>query len=381
MISNHNLFNPYSFTNKMDRKILLTPGPATTSDSVKMAQVIPDICPREKEFGEILDYITRNLTKVAGGDDEYACILIGGSGTSGLDATINSVVNGKILIINNGAYGKRVKEIAESYSLDYKELFFNWDEKISLEKIEEELKRDPEIKYISIVHHETTTGILNPIEKVGELAEKYNCVFIVDAISSFAGIPIDVKKANISFMISTSNKCIQGMPGVCFIICKKKELERTKDYKRKSYYLNLYLEYEFFKNNKQTRFTPPVQTIYALKKAIEEFLEEGAERRHSRYKENCSILLKGMEELGFKKSLKNIEESNLLTTFFEPENKEYSFDKMHDSLCKKGFTIYPGKIKEKTFRLANLGAINSEDIERFLTAIKETLKEMNLNLK
>jgi len=361
----------------MKKNILLTPGPITTTDSVKMAQVFPDICPREKEFGDILEYVSKSLVKIAGGDENYVCVLLGGSGTAGMDAMLNSVVNGKVLIVNNGAYGKRFVEIAKAYSLNFKELFFEWDEEVSIEKIESELKKDKEIRYIIIVHHETTTGILNPVEETGNIAKKYGCVFIVDSISSFAGIPFDIKKYNIDFTVSSSNKCIQGLPALSFVICKKEELEKTKNYPKRSFYLNLYSEYEYFKNNNQTRFTAPVQTIYALKKAIEELFSEGAENRHKRYKENNEILVKGMEKLGFKKIFNNLKESGLLTTFFEPEYKNYSFDKMHDLLYQKGFTIYPGKIKEKTFRLGNIGAINSTDIRNFLNAMEEVLKEMN----
>lgn len=365
----------------MERKILLTPGPATTSDSVKEAQVVPDICPREKEFGNLLVSISTDLTKIAGGDEEYTGVLFGGSGTAGMDAALSSIVNGKVLIINNGAYGKRFVDIAKAYSIKFKEIVFNWNEEIDLKKIENELSNDKEIKYIAVIHHETTTGILNPIKEIGALAKKYNCVFIVDAISSFAGIPFNVKECNIDFMISTSNKCIQGMPGICFIVSKKVELEKLKNYPKKSFYLNLYVNYDYFRQNKQTPFTPPVQTIYALRKAIDEFFQEGAENRHRRYMENNKVLVEGMEKLGFKKALKNIKESGLLTTFWEPVDENYSFEKMHDLAYKNGFTIYPGKIREKTFRLANIGDINSNDIRNFLKVMDEVIKEMNLTLK
>jgi 2-aminoethylphosphonate aminotransferase len=362
----------------INRKILLTPGPATTSDSVKTAQVVSDICPREKEFGNLIESISEDLTKISGGDKDYTCILIGGSGTAGMDTVLNSVALGKVLIINNGAYGERFVNIAKAYSLNFKEVVFNWDEEINLKKIEDELIKDKEIKSVVAVHHETTTGILNPIKEIGEIAKKHNCAFIVDAISSFAGIPFNIKEWKIDFMISSSNKCIQGMPGVCFIVCKKDELEKTKDHPKKSFYLNLYTNYEYFKKNKQTPFTPPVQTLYALRKAIDEFIKEGAENRHQRYMENNKILVEGMEGLGFKKIFKSFKESRLLTTFWEPEDKNYSFQRMHDLLYKKGFTIYPGKIREKTFRIANLGAIYPQDIKDFLQATKEVLEEMDL---
>ena len=360
------------------RNVLMNPGPATTTDSVKQAQIVPDICPREKEFGLLMEGISKDLVSIAGGDEGYVSILIGGSGTAGMDSVLNSVVNGRILIINNGAYGKRFLEIAKAYDLDFKEIFFGAQERIDIYKIEEELKKDPSIKYLAMIHHETTTGILNPVKEIGEIAKKHGCIFIVDAISSFAGIPFNIKDSKIDFMISTSNKCIQGMPGICFVICKKEELEKIKEYKKKSFYLNLYKHYESFKKDKQSPFTPPVQTVYALRKAIDEFLEE--ENRYERYTKSNRTLVEGMEKLGFKKFLHGVEESQILTTFWEPENPNYSFEKMHDSLYDKGFTIYPGKITQKTFRLANMGAIDKKDIENFLNILEETLKEMGVRL-
>ena len=366
------------------RNILLNPGPATTTDTVKMAQVVPDICPREKEFGDVMAFVSEHLKKIAGGDKGYICVLFAGSGTAGMDAVINSVVapDKKILIINNGAYGERMVKIAKSYSIPCVELKFEWGTSLDLEKVKEALQNDKEIGYVSMVHHETTTGLLNPVKGIGEIAEKNNCKFIVDTISSFAGIPFDIKDYKIDFMMSTSNKCIQGMAGVCFVICKKEELERIKEYPKRSFYLNLYEQYDYFKEKYQMQFTPPVQVIYALKQAIIEFEKEGIEDRHERYLKSWQTLVEGAEELGFKRLLKDGEESHILTTFLDPDGPNYDFNKMHDLLYEKGFTIYPGKAGKKgTFRLANMGAIDQKDIENFLEALKETMDEMNLRLK
>jgi len=369
---------------KIKRNILLNPGPTTTTDTVKMAQVVPDICPREKEFREVMAFVSEHLKKIAGGDENYICVLFAGSGTAGMDSVINSVValGKKILIINNGAYGERMVKIAKAYSVNYAELKFEWGDLLDLKKVEEELKNDKEIACVSMVHHETTTGMLNPVKEVGEIAKKYNCVFIVDTISSFAGIPFDIKDYKIDFMMSTSNKCIQGMAGVCFVICKKDELEKIKDYPKRSFYLNLYDQYNYFKEKYEVQFTPPVQVIYALKQAIIEFEKEGAENRHKRYLESWQKLVRGMEDLGFERLLKDEEESHILTTFLDPDDANYDFNKMHDLLYEKGFTIYPGKIGKKgTFRLANMGTIDFRDIEAFLKALKDVMDEMNLKLK
>jgi len=369
---------------KVKRNILLNPGPATTTDTVKYAQVVPDICPREEEFGGLMNGIRSDLVKIAGGDKNYTTVLFGGSGTAAMDSVISSVVPPmkKILIINNGAYGERMTKIAETYNIDFIELKFEWGTKIHLEKVKSTIQKEDNLACIAMVHHETTTGMLNPVSEIGEITKNNNCTFIVDTISSFAGTPFSIKDHNIDFMMSTSNKCIQGIPGVAFVICKKSELEKIKNYPKRSFYLDLYSQYDYLEKNKQMRFTPPVQTMYALRKAIDEFFKEKAENRYKRYFENWKTLVKGMEKLGFKKILNNDEESHILTTFLEPKDENYDFKKMHDLLYEKRFTIYPGKLgDEKTFRLANMGAINKKDVEGFLIALDEALKEMHVKLK
>lgn len=364
---------------KVKRNILLNPGPATTSDSVKRALVVPDICPREKEFCEVVREIRNDLVKIAHGDDSYTCVLFAGSGTSVMDAAINSVVppGKKIAIINNGAYGERMVKIAQAYNLDFAEIKYEYGGKINLAEVAGTLKKDGNITCLAMVHHETTTGLLNPIKEVGEIVKEYNCVFIVDTISSFAGIPIDIKDCKIDFMMSTSNKCIQGMAGVAFIICKKTELEKLKDYPPRSYYLNLYNQYQYFEKTGQSQFTPPVQILYALKQAIKEYFKEGGANRYQRYTENWKVLRKGLLDLGFKLFHEADDESHILLTVYDPELPNYNFEAMHDYLYTRGFTIYPGKIGNKnTFRLANMGEITVKDIRKFLKALAAYLKSI-----
>jgi len=355
------------------RNILLNPGPATTTDSVKFAQVVPDVCPREKVFGDLMSSISTDITAIAGGKGEYTTVLFGGSGTGAMDAVINSVVptDGNILIINNGAYGARMVEIAKAYQIACVELKYEWDTLPRLEEIETALKNNPDIYSIAMVHHETTSGLLNPIEEIGYLAKQFDKVFIVDTISSFAGVPFDIKRCNIDFMLSTSNKCLQGMAGISFVICRNEALQEIKDYPRRSYYLSLYDQYDYFSKNYQMRFTPPVQTMYALRKAIDELMEEGLQRRYDRYDENWKTLREGLVRLGYKIMTEPENESHLLLTVHYPDNPEFDFDKLHDALYAQGITIYPGKIGYKnTFRLANMGAINCDDIKDFLTALE-----------
>jgi len=359
----------------MRRNILLNPGPATTTNTVKKSQVVPDICPREKEFIQLISSIRMDLNKIGGENENYTCILFAGSGTAVMDATINSVIpdNKKILIINNGAYGERLSKIADAYNIKKIEAKFDWTQIPDLKQIEKELQNDKDISHIAMIHHETTTGILNPLKEVGELAKRYNKGYIIDTISSFAGIPINLKESNIDFMMSTSNKCIQGMAGIAFVICKKSEIEKLKDYPKRSFYLNLYQQYKCFEDNGEMQFTPPVQVAYALKQAIKEFLEEGAENRFRRYKENYEVLIKGLKKLKFKFLIEEKHQSGILVTLIEPEN--FNFKEVHDKLYEKGFTIYPGKLyNKKTFRLAVMGAINSRDIKKFLRELKGIMK-------
>lgn len=367
---------------EIKRNILLNPGPATTSDSVKFAQVVPDICPREKEFGDVMEFVSRELTNFVGSNDNYTTVLFGGSGTASVEAILSSVVNdGTILIINNGAYGKRICEMAEVYNLNYIEFKSSPIEKIDLSELEEIIKTHnsecvgfdkPPISHIAVIHHETTTGILNDIYSIGKICRKYEIDMIVDAMSSFAGIPINMEEMNITYLASSSNKCIQGMAGISFVIADIQSLEKTKDIKPRNLYLNLYKQYIYFKDNYQMRFTPPVQVLYALKQAIIEAKEETIENRYERYKECCKILWDALDKLKLKKLVNEKASSMLLTSIIEPKIEGYNFSDLHGYLYGKGFTIYPGKISStNTFRIANIGQIYPEDMIKFIEILEE----------
>ncbi len=362
------------------RNILLNPGPATTTDTVKYAQVVPDICPREKEFGELMRSITRDLTSIAADTGKYVTVLFGGSGTAAVEAMLTSAVgtSGKVLIINNGAYGKRQTEIADAFGIDYVEFKSSPLEPIDFNALEEAVvKHKDSLTHISMVHHETTTGLLNDITAVGDLCRKYGLLLIADTVSSYAGIPMDMEKSNISFMASTSNKNIQGMAGICFVIANKADLLALKDKPVRNFYLNLYKQYEYFEKTGQTRFTPPVQTMYALRQAIDEALEEGVEKRYERYSACWKVLLEGLEEAGLEYLVDIENQSHLITTIKEPDLPGYSFDNLHDYMMERDFTIYPGKVGElNTFRIANIGDIYPEDMRKFTGLLVEYMKNL-----
>lgn len=367
---------------KIKRSILLNPGPATTTDSVKHSLVVPDICPREKEFGQLVEGVLVDLVRIVNGEKNYKCVIFGGSGTAAVDATINSVISsdGKILVVSNGAYGSRMIKIAESYGIDVVKYDIPYGDYPDVDEVEQLILRNQdELTHLGIIHHETTTGMLNPIADFLELTRKYNLQIIVDTISSYAGIPIDLEKTDYDYIISTSNKNIQGMAGLSFVICKEDSLLSIKNVCKRSYYLNLLQQYEFFKNSKQMQFTPPVQIFYALKQAIKEFFEEGGDNRYSRYCQSWETLIAGLKEIGFRLLLPENQQSKLLTAIIEPSDPKYDFNQMHDYLIERNFTIYPGKrAKVATFRIANIGEIDKTDIDNFLCSLKDYINEYKI---
>lgn len=364
------------------RNILLNPGPATTTDSVKLAQVVPDICPREKEFGQLMADIAQQLVEVVHGGDEYVAVMFGGSGTAAVEACLSSVVpdDKKVLIVDNGAYGRRMIQIAETYQIEVVPYVIQWGDYPDLEVLEALLRQHQgQISHLAIVHHETTTGMLNPIEACAKLAHQYGVQIIVDAMSSFAGMPIDIQQLGVDYLTSSSNKCIQGMAGVSFVICKQSSLEQSASIRPRSYYLNLLAQHQYFLKSQQFRFTPPVQVLYALDQALVEYWKETGEGRYQRHSESYEVLIAGLARLGFRLLLPAEQHSKLLTAVIEPTHPNYSYDAMHDYLIERGFTIYPGKgAKEATFRLAVIGQIDQHDIAAFMETLQEYLTDAGL---
>lgn len=356
------------------RNILLNPGPGTTTDTVKIAQVVPDICPREKEFGDLMEYVSNELTSIVADTNEYTTILFGGSGTAVVESILTSVVphDKSVIIVNNGAYGKRMCQIASRYNMNYIEFQSSPIEPIDLEKLENEIKLNNTISHLAVIHNETTTGLLNNLDDLGAIAKKYNLELIVDAMSSYAAVPIGMKKQNISYLAASSNKNIQGMAGVGFVIAKKSSLESLKDINPRTFYLSLYEQYENFIKTHQMRFTPPVQTLYALKQAIIEAKEEGIENRYERYSKSWEILTNALKEMDLSYLVDDKYHSKIITSIHIPSGVD--FDAMHDYFYERGFTIYPGKVAEfDTFRVANIGQIDSEDMQEFIKLLKKYL--------
>lgn len=364
------------------RNILLNPGPSTTTKTVKMAQVVPDICPREKEFQDIMLPLREDLVKIVHGNlKEYTAVLFCGSGTICIDIALNSLLDEgkKALIINNGSYSQRAVDIVTAYGLPFIEVKQPIDANLDLGIVEDVLKRNSDIGYVYVTHHETGTGLLNPVREVGALAHKYGTFLITDTTSSYAMIPIHIKEDNIDFCMASAQKGIMGMTGLSYIIGRRDIIEESKNYPKHSYYCNLYMQYDFFEKTGEMHFTPPVQTIYAAKQALLEYWEEGEEAKWERHQRVMRAIHDGEDRLGLQELLKREVQSGLVSAVRYPDDPNWSFEKIHDYCYQRGFTIYPGKIEKKnTFRLCALGAIDEEDIKSFWSVFEEALKVNNI---
>ena len=355
---------------------LLTPGPLTTTSTVK-SEMLVDHCTWDDEYKSITQDIREELLSLGNVDnDEYTAVLMQGSGTFGVESVLSSVVSPdeKLLILTNGAYGDRIIEIAEAHKINhmvYKEKNYlpinNSHVKIILED-------NPDITHIIVVHSETTTGIINDIEGIGELSKIFNKKFIVDAMSSFGGIYIPISDWNIDFLVSSANKCIQGVPGFSFIIGKRKLIEDSKGISR-TLSLDLYEQFKCMDMDGKWRYTSPTHTVLAFKKALDELNSEGGiNARHQRYKKNNEMLIENMKNLGFATYIDEKYQGPFITSFLYPENSFFNFKDMYDYLKENGYVIYPGKLTSvDSFRIGNIGEIYPEDITKLTNIIKDYL--------
>jgi 2-aminoethylphosphonate-pyruvate transaminase len=250
-----------------------------------------------------------------------------------------------------------------------------------LDVVKQTLENDKDIAVVATVHHETGTGVLNPVREIGEIAHTNGCVFIVDTISTYGLIPLDIEKENIDFCMSSAQKGLCGMTGVSWTVGKIEEIEKSKDYPKRSYYCNLFMQYDFFNRVGEMHFTPPVQTVYALRQAIKEYLEEGEQARYQRITQCSEAIHKGLEEIGLDTVIDREIQGHLVVTVKAPEDDKFDFFKLHDYCYERGFTIYPGKMFGlETFRLCNLGLITHTDIEDFFVVAKEAFREMGYTI-
>lgn len=364
------------------RNILLNPGPSTTTDTVKYAQVVPDICPREKEFAGLMKGLREDLVRIVHGDTQkYTSVLFCGSGTLNIDVCLNSLLPAgkKILVVNNGAYSTRAVEICEHYGMPHIDLKFPVDQQPDLALVEQTLRDNPDIALVHTTHNETGTGILNPIREIGALAHRYGAVFTVDTTSTYAMRPIDIEADNIDFCMASAQKGLMAMTGLSFVVGNRALIEASAAYPTRSYYCNLFLQYDYFEKTGEMHFTPPVQTIYAALQALKEYWAEGEEAKWARHTRVFNAIHAGLDELGFRDAVRREWQSGLVVSVVYPDDPNWNFEKVHDYCYARGFTIYPGKISTtNTFRLCALGAIDEADIRDFFVVFRAALKELGV---
>jgi 2-aminoethylphosphonate-pyruvate transaminase len=363
-------------------KLLFAPGPLTTSATVKRA-MLRDLGSLDSDFlTSVRNIRTRLLDLGPYSPEHYECILMQGSGTFVVESVISSVIprDGKLLVLVNGAYGRRIAQTARVHgiALDVFEVAEN--KKFTAELVAEHLASATRITHVAVVHCETTSGILNQVEEIGHVVHGMGATYIVDAMSSFGAVPIDMVGSYIDFLISSANKCIEGVPGFGFIVASRPSLESAKGNAR-TLSLDLYDQWSSMEANGHFRFTPPIHTILAFEQALNELDEEGGVRaRGERYRQNHLTLCSGMKAIGFEIYLTEEDQSFIITSFRYSTNPAFKFADFYEKLWTAGFAIYPGKLSyESCFRIGTIGRITSSDVEALLEAIRLVLREMGVH--
>ncbi len=360
-------------------KLLFTPGPLTTSRTVKQA-LLRDLGSRDGAFIEIVRAIRRALVELGhASEEEYTAVPMQGSGTFAVEAVFASCVrpDGKVLVCENGAYGKRMLTMCAMLGIETAHLSFNEDVPVDPNAVAEVLAQDGGITDVAIVHCETTTGLINPIMKVGALARQHGARYFVDAMSSFGAVPIDLKQCKIDYLVSSANKCIEGVPGFGFALCRIESLNASKGWAR-SLSFDLHAQYEGLEKNGQFRFTPPTHALLGFAQALRELHAEGGIMgRAKRYNANHDCLVKGMRLMGFEEYLAPEHQGYIITSFRYPEHPKFDFEQFYTFLNERGFVIYPGKVSDADcFRIGNIGRIFLSDIQNLLGAIAAAKQEM-----
>lgn len=364
-------------------KLLFTPGPLTTSATVKEA-MLSDLGSRDIAFIQMVREIRDELLAIAGVSRQtYTAVVMQGAGTFGVESVLSTAIpsTGKLLVLANGAYGQRMAQIARVLRLETIVAEVPENRRVSPESVSDALARDPAITHVACVHCETTTGLLNPVEEIGPIVRGAGRTFIVDAMSSFGGVPLDVAGAGIDYLVSSANKCIEGVPGFSFVIARRDALEKTEG-TASSVSLDLHSQWRELERSGQFRFTPPTHVLLAFRQALRELAEEGGVTgRAVRYRSNHEVLVGGMQRLGFETYLPPEDQGYIITSFRYPAHPQFNFEELYRRLSEKGFVIYPGKVsRADCFRVGTIGRLQPSDVTDLLKAFATTLSEMNVTL-
>lgn len=359
---------------------LFTPGPLTTSKTVKQA-MLADYGSRDSKFIDINAGIRRRLVEIIHGGDEFVCVPLQGSGTFVVEAMIGTLTpaNGKVLVLVNGAYGKRIVKICEYYKREVIVIESAEDVPVDPARLDQALTEDPAITHVAVIHCETTSGVLNPVEQVAQVVASHGRKLLIDAMSAFGAIELDARSIPFSAVVASSNKCLEGVPGMGFCLVRKVDLDSCQG-NAPSLSLDLYDQWTAMEKTAQWRFTPPTHVMLAFHQALDEFdAEGGVAGRGGRYRENCRILMDGMMALDFKPLLKPDQQAPIILTFHTPADPNFDFQVFYDSLRRRGFVIYPGKLTvADSFRLGCIGRLGADHMHAVLDAIREVLAENNV---
>lgn len=356
--------------------LLLTPGPLSTTKSVKSA-MLRDWCTWDDDYNRIVEQVRHTLSGLATDKPGFTTVLMQGSGTFSVEACLTTAVSagGKLLVLANGAYGRRIAQIADRQGIDH-DVHDSGDlAPPDPDRLSDALARDPAITHVAVVHCETTTGMLNPIQDIGDIVAKAGRIFIVDAMSSFGGIAMDMVELHCDYLISSANKCIQGVPGFGFVIARQAVLEKTSGNAR-SLSLDLFDQWQTMEEGRgKWRYTSPTHVVRAFHQSLAELEQEGGiQKRWERYQANNDILIGRMKEMGFRPLLDSRFQSPIITAFFSPEHPDYRFPEFYKRLKSRGFVIYPGKVTElDTFRIGNIGDVHPSDMERLADAVQTAM--------
>lgn len=365
-------------------KPLFTPGPLTTSRTVKQA-MLRDLGSRDDEFIALVSRVRNRVLDVAGVSQQagYECVLMQGSGTFTVESVISSAMprEGKLLVVVNGAYGDRIVSIAQRYGIDTVIVRAKENKLPEVAEVEQTLSVQSDIRMTAVVHCETTSGIINPIQAIGEAVHRHGGVYFVDSMSAFGAEQVDFTTSHIDFLVSSANKCIEGVPGFGFAICRRVALLATEGLAR-TLSLDLLAQWQGLERNGQFRFTPPTHTLLAFDQALDELeIEGGVVGRGRRYHENHETLCQGMQEMGFIEYVSRGLQGDIITSYCYPEDPRFEFQDFYNRLNGKGFVIYPGKVSDADcFRIGTIGRIFPSDVTALLAAIEAVITDMGIKL-
>lgn len=359
---------------------LLTPGPLTTSATVKEA-MLHDWGSRDANFIRINKEVREGLLEIAGATATHVCVPVQGSGTFAVEAMIGSLVprDGKLLVLVNGAYGRRIVKICEIIGRAHAVIERAENQPIDPAAVTAALAKDAAITHVAIIHCETTSGILNPLEEIAKVVAQAGRSLLVDSMSAFGAIPVDVRNVPFDALAASSNKCIEGVPGVGFVLVRKSVIEGAKG-NAHSLALDLHDQYVSMEGNGQWRFTPPTHVLASFHQALAEHKAEGGVAgRGGRYRDNCRILVDGMRALGFETLLPDAIQAPIIVTFHMPAAPNFQFQTFYDRLKDRGFVIYPGKLTvADSFRIGCIGRLGATEMKAALAAIRDVMKEMGV---